>query len=100
MKKRHFNEYPKNNYPFPFSTTEYGELALKTNIDEQTTNLSKQERESDSVRVCYQKWLKSLMNYDGAFDDSLIMDYLVWQNVDKQFDVQKWIDGCNYQYFR
>ena len=99
-KKRHFNEYPKNNYPFPFSTSEYGELALKTNIDDQTTNLSKQERESDSVRVCYQKWLKSLMNYDGAFDDSLIMDYLVWQNVDKQFDIQKWIDECNYQYFR
>lgn len=98
--KRHFNEYPKNNYPFPFSTSEYGELALKTNIDDQTTNLSKQERESDSVRVCYQKWLKSLMNYDGAFDDSLIMDYLVWQNVDKQFDIQKWIDECNYQYFR
>ena len=100
--KCHFNNFcnPKNNYTFPFSTTEYGELALKTNIDEQTTNLSKQERESDSVSVCYQKWLKSLMNYDGSFDDSLIMDYLVWQNVDKQFDIQKWIDECNYQYFR
>lgn len=100
--KRRFNEYcyHKNSYPFPFQTSEYGELALKTNIDDQTTNLSKQERESDAVRVCYKKWLKSLMDSDGIFNDYLIMDYLVWQNVNKQFDIQKWIDECNYQYFR
>ena len=100
--KRRFNEYcyHKNSYPFPFQTSEYGELALKTNIDDQTTNLSKQERESDAVRLCYQKWLKSLMDSDGIFNDYLIMDYLVWQNVNKQFDIQKWIDECNYQYFR
>lgn len=100
--KRRFNEYcyHKNSYPFPFQTSEYGELALKTNIDDQTTNLSKQERESDAVRLCYQKWLKSLMDSDGIFNDYLIMDYLVWQNVDEHFNIQKWIDGCNYQYFR
>ena len=97
--KRHFNEHPKN-HPFPFRTTECGELALKTNIDDKTIKLSKQERESDLVRTCYQKWLKSLMNYDGIFNDDLIMDYLVWQNVDKQFDIKKWIDECNSQYFR
>lgn len=98
--KRHFDEYPKNNYPFPFKTSEYGELALKINIDETTTKLTKEERESESIRTCYQKWLKTLINTDGTFNDSMIMDYLVLQNVDKQFDIQKWIDGCNYQYFR
>ena len=100
--KRHFNEYccHKNSYPFTFQTSEYGELALKTNIDDKTTNLSKQERESYLVRLCYQKWLKTIINIDDAFDDYLIMDYLVWQNVDEQFDIQKWIDECNYQYFR
>lgn len=98
--KRHFNEHPKNNYPFPFRTSEYGELALKTSIDETTTKLTKEARESESIRTCYQKWLKTLINTDGTFNDSMIMDYLVLQNVDKQFDVQKWIDGCNYQYFR
>lgn len=100
--KRHFNEHcdPKNNYPFPFRTSEYGELALKTSIDETTTKLTKEARESESIRTCYQKWLKTLINTDGTFNDSMIMDYLVLQNVDKQFDIQKWIDGCNYQYFR
>ena len=100
--KRHFNEYccHKNSYPFTFQTSEYGELALKTNIDDKTTNLSKQERESYLVRLCYQKWLTSLMNSDGIFDDYLIIDFLLWQKVDEQFDIQKWIDECNYQYFR
>ena len=98
--KRHFNEYPKDKYPFPFRTSEYGELALKTSIDETTTKLTKETRESESIRTCYQKWLKTLINTDGTFNDSMIMDYLVLQNVDKQFDIQKWIDGCNYQYFR
>lgn len=98
--KRHFNEYPKDKYPFPFRTSEYGELALKTSIDETTTKLTKEARESESIRTCYQKWLKTLINTDGTFNDSMIMDYLVFQNVDKQFDIQKWIDGCNYQYFR
>ena len=100
--KRHFDEYchHKNSYPFSFRTSEYGELALQTNIDEATTKLTKEEHESESIRTCYQKWLKSLMSYDGIFNDDLIMDYWVWQNVDKQFDIQKWIDGCNYQYFR
>jgi len=98
--KRHFNEYPKDKYPFPFRTSEYGELALKTSIDETTTKLTKEARESESIRTCYQKWLKTLINTDGTFNDSMIMDYLVLQNVDKQFDIQKWIDGCNYQYFR
>ena len=100
--KRHFNEHcdPKNNYPFPFRTSEYGELALKTSIDETTTKLTKEARESESIRTCYQKWLKTLINTDGTFNDSMIMDYLVLQNIDKQFDIQKWIDGCNYQYFR
>lgn len=100
--KRHFNEHcdPKNNYLFPFRTSEYAELALKTNIDDTTKILTKEERESESIWKCYQKWLKSLMNYDGIFNDDLIMDYLVWQNVDKQFDIQKWIDECKYQYFR
>lgn len=100
--KRHFNEHrdPKNNYPFPFRTSEYGELALKTSIDETTTKLTKEARESESIHTCYQKWLKTLINTDGTFNDSMIMDYLVLQNVDKQFDIQKWIDGCNYQYFR
>lgn len=98
--KRHFNEYPKDKYPFPFRTSEYGELALKTSIDETTTKLKKEARESESIRTCYQKWLKTLINTDGTFNDSMIMDYLVLQNVDKQFDIQKWIDGCNYQYFR
>ena len=96
-KKHHFNEH---NYPFPFRTSEYGELALKTNIDETTTKLTKEEHESEPIRECYQKWLKTLINTDGTFNDSMIMDYLVLQNVDKQFDIQKWIDGCNYQYFR
>lgn len=98
--KHHFNEYPKDKYPFPFRTSEYGELALKTSIDETTTKLTKETRESESIRTCYQKWLKTLINTDGTFNDSMIMDYLVLQNVDKQFDIQKWIDGCNYQYFR
>lgn len=99
--KRHFNEHcdPKNNYPFPFRTSEYGELALKTNIDDTTKILTKEERESELICTCYQKWLKTLINTDGAFHDSMIMDYLVLQNIDKQFDIQKWIDECNYQYF-
>lgn len=100
--KRHFDKHhnPKDKYPFPFRTSEYGELALKTSIDETTTKLTKEARESESIRTCYQKWLKTLINTDGTFNDSMIMDYLVLQNVDKQFDIQKWIDGCNYQYFR
>ena len=100
--KRHFNEHndPKDKYPFPFRTSEYGELALKTSIDETTTKLIKEARESESIRTCYQKWLKTLINTDGTFNDSMIMDYLILQNVDKQFDIQKWIDGCDYQYFR
>lgn len=98
--KRHFNDYCHHKNSYPFRTSEYGELALKTNIDEATTKLTKEERESESIWKGYQKWLKSLMNYDGIFNDDLIMNYLVWQNVDKQFDIQKWIDECNYQYFR
>ena len=100
--KCYFDKYcnTKNKYSFPFKTSEYGELALKTNIDETTTKLTKQERESEPIRKCYQKWLQTLINIDDAFDDYLILDYLVWKNVDKQFDIQKWIDECNYQYFR
>ena len=100
--KSYFDKYcnTKSKYSFPFKTSEYGELALKTNIDDAITKLTKEERESETVRLCYQKWLKSLMNSDGIFDDYLIMDFLLWQNVDKQFDIQKWIDECNYQYFR
>lgn len=100
--KRYFDKYcdTKNKYSFPFKTSEYGELALKTSIDETTTKLTIQERESEPIRECYQKWLETLINIDDAFDDYLIMDFLLWKNVDKQFDIQKWIDECNYQYFR
>ena len=100
--KRHFDEYchHQNSYSFPFQTSDYGELALKTNIDETKTKLTKEERESEPIQECYQKWLKTLISIDNAFDDYLIMDFLLWQNVDKQFDIQKWIDECNYQYFR
>ena len=98
--KRHFYEHYHHKNSYPFRTSEYGEFALNTNIDDATTKLTTQERESEQIRECYQKWLETFINIDNAFDDYLILYYLVLQNVDKQFDIQKWIDECNYQYFR
>lgn len=98
--KRHFDEHYHYKNSYPFRTSEYGEFALNTNIDDATTKLTTQERESEQIRECYQKWLETFINIDNAFDDYLILYYLVLQNVDKQFDIQKWIDECNYQYFR